>query len=255
MELLISVVNEEQAVRAAEAGARWQDLKDPSLGSLGRASVHKQTQFLAALKPWPHLCRSVALGEVAEVPGEQHLPQPLSGFHFAKLGTGQLGKQTGVSQGLDPTWWARWSRWRSRLPIGCEAVLVAYADAPDCAGLTIQDALSLAIRHQLPYLLIDTFRKDAGGLFQILQSQQALDCIPDWIRTAASHGLTMAWAGQLTIEQMAQLQAWQAAVVGVRSAVCERNLAGEPLRGGDLCSQRLHTVLTQFSPSHNVSGV
>jgi len=243
MEVLVSVVNEEQAEQAAKSGATWVDLKNPSLGPLGLADEHRQQAFLQRMAVWPQVCRSVALGELVQAVGEGPWPTLLPGFQFAKLGTSDLPAAR-TSAGEPTDWWRHWNRWRAHLPAGCCGVLVAYADADLCHGLRISAALALAAEQGLPFLLVDTYDKSGGGLFAALDRQGLRNQVPNWIRTARRQGTRIAWAGQLTWEDLRQLRAWDADIVGVRSAICRLDSQGQPDRQGDLCPDRLAQVLT-----------
>lgn len=243
MKLLVSVVNEEQAETAAQLGVTWLDLKDPTRGPLGMADHSIQRRVLQRLRAWPQIQRSVALGEIVEHACDMPLPQPVPGFHFAKLGTSHLSRFDSNNPIGSSGWWLRWREWYESLPTNCQGVLVAYADARACDGLTVASALELAAQHQLPYVLIDTYDKSAGGLFAILQREHQLDQLSIWIRQAKQQGTHLALAGQLSFVDVQQLSEWQAEIVGVRSAVCQHNRVGQPLRSGALCRNRLRRLL------------
>lgn len=242
MELLVSVVNEEQALAAATLGVTWLDLKDPTSGPLGMASRERQNGVLERLRAWPTLRRSVALGEIVDHDSAQPLPQPCLGFQFAKLGTSNL-IQSNSAVSPASGWWQRWLNWYHRLPQDCQGVLVAYVDSAACNGLDVDEALGLAKRYDLPYVLVDTFDKSAGGLFAILRREDQLPQIKAWIDRAKQQGTHLALAGQLSIGEVRQLAAWQAEIVGVRSAICEHDEFGTPLRAGALCTERLQQLL------------
>ena len=246
MEVLVSVVNEEQGIQAAAAGARWIDLKNPALGALGCAEEEQQRAFLQGVETFPDVLRSVALGEFMEYDNAE-LPQPVPGFHFAKLGTaGMVGLAShDFCPDADdpPLRLQRWIRWYHALPPGTVGVLVLYADAATCGGLGIESGLRIAEQFQLPYVLVDTFDKTAGGLFPILQRQGLREQVPNWIRQARQQGTQLAWAGQLTLVDLRLLQQWQAEIAGVRSAICRPEIDGRLDRSGAICPQRLREVL------------
>jgi len=249
MELLVSVVNEEQAAPAATLGVVWVDLKDPSRGPLGMASQVRQQAVLERLRAWPNIRRSVALGEVAEHDSTQPLPLPCPGFQFAKLGTAHLIPAEPTVPPDAAAWWPRWSTWYHALPDGCQGVLVAYADSRACLGMDVDTALDLALRHNLPYVLVDTYDKAAGGLFPIVAREYRLPKIRTWIDRAKQQGTHLALAGQLSLSEVQQLSDWQAEIVGVRSAVCERDELGVPIRSGALCPDRLQRLLAACQDS------
>lgn len=256
MELLVSVVNEEQAEAAATLGVVWVDLKDPSRGPLGMASQERQQAVLERLRAWPNLRRSVALGEVADHDSTQPLPLPCSGFQFAKLGTAHLIPAEPLVPPDTAAWWHRWWTWYHALPDDCQGVLVAYADSGACRGLAVDTALDLAHRYNLPYVLVDSYDKSAGGLFRILTREQRLPQITAWIDRAKRQGTHLALAGQLSRSEVQQLSDWQAEIVGVRSAVCELDEFGTPIRSGALCPDRLRRLLATIQdPAHDVDSL
>jgi hypothetical protein len=212
------------------------------------ASPDRQQAVLQQLEAWPKLRRSVALGELADHDANSPLPQPCVGFQFAKLGTSRLMQPT-LRTAHTRDWWPRWQGWYRELPLGCQGVLVAYADALNCGGLTVDSALDLAQQHRLPYVLVDTFDKSAGGLFAILQRQRQLSRICTWIQRAKQQGTRLVLAGQLDLRQITQLRQWRADVVGVRSAICEQASDGRPIRTGALCPQRLQQLLAVVGDS------
>lgn len=255
MELLVSVVNEEQAEIAAVMGVQWLDLKDPTRGPLGMASGERQRAVLERLRAWPGRRRSVALGEIVDHDLALALPQPQSGFQFAKLGTARVMHSVAAMSLESSLWWQRWIKWYQLLPSECQGVLVAYADASACQGLGVDAALDLARRFNLPYLLVDTFDKSAGGLFAILQREGGLPQIRRWIDQAKQQGTRLAWAGQLSRDEVLQLANWQADIVGVRSAVCERDERGVPIRSGGLCPNRLRQLLSAVGSSQDPASL
>ncbi len=256
MEVLVSVVNEEQGIQAAAAGARWLDLKNPALGALGCAAEDQQRAFLRGVQSCPDVRRSVALGEFIEYTNTE-LPQPVPGFHFAKLGTSGLTGAEADGSFLDfdapPRWLQRWLAWYQALPLGTVGVLVLYADAASCGGIGIEAGLQIAERFQLPYVLVDTFDKTAGGLFTILRRGRRQQ-IPQWIMQARQQETHLAWAGQLTLADLRQLQRWQAEIAGVRSAVCRLEINGSLDRSGAICPQRLNEVLALQTGCPNPIG-
>lgn len=180
------------------------------------------------------------------------LPQPCPGFHFAKLGTSNLIQANSAVPPASSSWWQRWREWYYQLPQDCQGVLVAYADSAACEGLDVDAALGLARQYHLPYVLVDTFDKSAGGLFAILRREDRLPHIKEWIDRAKQQGTHLALAGQLSFGDVRQLATWQAEIVGVRSAVCEQDEFGTPLRAGDLCPDRLQQLLEaidRFAPT------
>ncbi len=239
---------------------------------------NRQTAHIKSEKTWPNQSRpnttnsilSVALGEISDYLPGPRLPIPLPGFHFAKLGTAgikRLELATPATPSLlektiqpaspDPEsltaevkhgWFQHWIEWSKNLPDGCTPVLVAYADADHCQGLSICRALQLCRQFGLPYLLVDTFDKNAVGLFHVFPQRDACDWIPQIIQTAKDQGTRLAWAGKLTLSQLQQLTQWDADIAGVRSAICTEN------RTGEISPEKLAQVIQLSQPLSRVTN-
>lgn len=259
MKIMISVQNAVEAEIAIQCGAKWIDVKDPAAGPLGRAELATQRQILQRCRPAVRgstpdqsVTLSVALGEAVEnrglvfgcsafTPPDSALgdswqgdseSNPAVGFDFAKLGLSR------IDQFPAEKWQREWVAWSRRLPKDCQAVVVAYADADTCGGLDLPTALALAQSTGQQTVLVDTFDKRLPGVLRLCETRFSPQAVPAWIDQAKQQGITLVWAGKLSLTDLHDLAGWGAAVAGVRSAVCTG------LRQGAICPDRVAQVLS-----------
>ena len=165
-ELLVSVRSADEAQAALEGGAAIIDVKEPALGSLGRASpetiaaVVKQVAGRASV--------SVALGELGEMGEFTETPEQLC------LGGISLGGINYVKWGLAESG-AGWQRMlidtARKLAISnpaCLAVAVAYADWQQAPSPSVDAVYAFVREHAWPVFLLDTWKKDGRTLLDWL---------------------------------------------------------------------------------------
>jgi uncharacterized protein (UPF0264 family) len=216
--LLVSVRSASEAKLAVNAGAAIVDVKEPDLGSLGRA-------------PWPiwrevrDACPdsvrvSVALGELTEwLDRAPELPPGAwSGLSFRKLGLA----------GAPPDWQTLWTRLKSdpKLCAGPPWIAVAYADWQ--ASAAPDPDVVLEVARQTPSIegiLVDTFSKSAP--FRPDAAWTA------WAARVHEAGLILATAGGFDLVAITKLGAIAPDIVAVRGAACfggDRRAAIDPGR-------------------------
>lgn len=204
--LLVSVRSANEALLAFTAGADIIDVKEPDLGSLGRAEVSTWRQVRSVLPASVPL--SVALGELNKwVEAVEHaLPADAwNGLSFRKLGLA----------GVSPDWQETWRGLRLRLgnEQGPPWIAVAYADwlaarAPDPDA--VLEAAGEAT--EIIGILVDTWSKTAP--FQVDAGWI------DWAHRVRQAGLMLAVAGGLDRRSIPALAALAPDVVAVRGAAC-----------------------------------
>jgi uncharacterized protein (UPF0264 family) len=203
-QLLVSVRSAAEAEEALAGGADLIDVKEPSLGSLGRADdrvVAEVVKFVAGRVP-----TSAALGELAEWDGT--MP---SGVDFVKAGLAGLG-------GGD--WRARLDGFR--VAATGRAVIVAYADWQAAAAPSLDDIVSYAEDTVGPVLLIDTFTKTARSLFDYVDHRD----LADFSGRIHRIGGRIALAGSLVRSTAASTVSLRSDWIAVRGAVCEGSRMG-----------------------------
>ncbi|WP_425614579.1 (5-formylfuran-3-yl)methyl phosphate synthase [Anatilimnocola sp. NA78] len=203
--LLVSVTSAQEAIVAAENGADLIDIKDPQQGSLGAADPQVWREAIAAIGD--NFPVSAALGELLD---EQSLAraQQTSGLIFAKVGLAGCGSQD--------QWRTLWMKWQSSLASGTQAVAVIYADWHVCAAPPPADVLQLAIDQQAAAILVDTFDKSRGSLWQCYEVSE----LAILARAVQQAKLKLVLAGSLQLTDLPQLLPLRPDYIAVRGAVC-----------------------------------
>jgi len=219
--LLLSVRSAVEAQAAVAGGAAIVDVKEPSLGSLGRApcSVWRAVRDVVP-EPIPV---SVALGELGEWLSDESPDVPRSawsGIGFCKLGLSNA----------PPDWSDRWRDLRRRLDDSTRAklgwVAVVYMDwqsarAPD-PDAVIGAAAEIS---KCRGVLFDTWDKSRGTRVD--------DTWKGKIARVRASGRFVALAGSLDTEAIARLAALEPDIFAVRGAACQggnRHAAIDPER-------------------------
>ncbi|HEY7612985.1 MAG TPA: (5-formylfuran-3-yl)methyl phosphate synthase [Gemmatimonadales bacterium] len=214
MPLLVSVRSAEEVSAALAGGADIIDAKEPARGSLG--AVDREVLLAIAARTPRSVPLSVALGDCAT---EAETRRAVSGARlpgrsapvYLKLG---LAGTLSVKRVL--------SLLRSAVDTAAEddpapaIVAVAYADHRVPRMPPPEEVLRATSMARASGLLIDTFRKDGGGLLDHL----SLERLSALSLRARSAGLLFALAGSLDSDAIARV-APLADVVGVRGAACQ----------------------------------
>ena len=210
--LLVSVRSASEARAAVEGGAAIVDVKEPSRGSLGRASVDVWREVRAAIPDSTIL--SVALGELVEWSTGDLPREGWEGIRHRKIGLAGSGEH----------WRERWSDLRARFETGPGWVAVAYLDwrtagAPDPVAV-IDEAATIA--------------DCAGVLFDTFDKSRPIE-VPDreWrdrIDRVRAFGRFVAIAGSLDEERIRRLRSMEPDLFAVRGAACE---GGDRIRAID----------------------
>lgn len=234
--LLVSVRNEQEARAAIAGGCDIVDIKEPNIGSLGRAS-------LETINAIAEICRaqqvpvSVALGELPEwidSPAKE-LDGLLTAIFSNRLSFAKLGL---AGTGDRANWQGDWIDWvRSNSQAGSAPwIAVAYADwelADAPSMFEVLDVVTAAGSGTFAGLLIDTFDKSSGHLLACLSCAELVS-----IREQLSDaGQQLALAGKLNPRLLGPLIDVAPDVVAIRGAACE-----DSDRTGRISQQRV----TQF---------
>ncbi|MEX2169965.1 MAG: (5-formylfuran-3-yl)methyl phosphate synthase [Pirellulales bacterium] len=209
--LLVSVRNASEAADASAGGADIVDVKEPSRGPLGAADwqqVQEVLHFVREQRPV-----SIAAGELLDSNLSARIVP--DGTQFVKFGLARCARIGG--------WQSLLEQAQNHLLAGAQIVPVAYADWLAAESPTPREVLQFATDHACPILLIDTFQKERGGLFEFWN----WDSIAELIDAAHSAGTAIALAGGLRGDRLAWAVAAGADVVGVRGAVCDSGRAGK----------------------------
>ncbi len=218
--LLVSVRSVDEARRAIQAGADLVDIKEPSRGSLGHASIAVIRAISQEFNGQIPL--SAACGELLQEKIEfESLPPRLS---FAKLGLQGCARV--------PSWRERLrAAWR-RVPSSIRRVGVAYADWQTCEAPLPEAVIRESVDGGCSHLLIDTVDKRRAGLFSVVSPA----VVARWMALAQAGGLGTVIAGSISASTLPIARRLQPDYVAVRGAACSGS------RTSTICSDRIRQL-------------
>jgi uncharacterized protein (UPF0264 family) len=242
-DLLVSVRNLAEARAALDGGCDRLDVKEPLRGPLGMADhevISEIAAFSVETRVGDRTPCSVALGEVEEFRQRSSpfvLPQGITDIKLGPAETLTLER-----------WVDGWQLVMGRLEATrletTRRVAVAYADWQAALAPPPDEILSAAIRLGADAFLIDTSRKKAGGLQDILGRQELMQLAT----TSREAGLMFALAGSLRLRDIAALVEFGPDVIAVRGAACH----GEN-RSSDVSSESVRRlkaeICARFGPA------
>lgn len=213
--LLVSVRNVAEAIMAFDGGADIVDIKDPSRGSLGRASTSTILGISHHHQLQGHIPVTAALGELKDLDIHQcaRLGRELesSGLSLVKVGTSGLADEDrGRSKFFSLH---RLMEENSDRPMLMPA---AYADAERAQAPSAWEVLKWASETTARFLLVDTFVKDGFGFFSWIDRNEYAE-LWDACREAS---IRLAVAGSLRENDFELLFDHPPDVVAVRGAAC-----------------------------------
>lgn len=217
--LLVSVRDAAEAAEAVDGGADIIDVKEPRQGSLGRAepaAAVAVARVVAARRPWTMACGEVC-GEAEATDGaaiSRHLDRVWSLLAGGALPPAAV--KIGLAGAAGTDWRRRLLTVFESLPFDSERVAVAYADWALARAPAPGEVIAAAAGLGCSTLLIDTFDKSAGGLFDCCQPGQP----GVWVAAARAAGLQVAVAGRISQDDIPAAWSLRPDVVALRSAVC-----------------------------------
>jgi uncharacterized protein (UPF0264 family) len=242
-DLLVSVRNLAEARAALDGGCDRLDVKEPLRGPLGMADhgvISEIAAFSLETRAGDRTPCSLALGEVEEFRQRSSpfvLPQGITDIKLGPAETRTLER-----------WVDGWQLVMGLLDTAqlntTRRVAVAYADWQAASAPPPEAILSAAIRLGADAFLIDTSRKNAGGLRDILGRQELMQLAT----TSHEAGLMFALAGSLRLGDIAALVEFGPDVIAVRGAACH----GEH-RSADVSSESVRRlkaeICARFGPA------
>ena len=228
--LLVSVRNQAEALTALAAGADVIDVKEPDQGPLGAADPQVIAGIVHVIAG--RALVTAAVGELIDLIAAKRsgdLEPITAGVSLFKIGLAGCGNM--------PNWPSHWSEViatlsgqpTARLP---QAVAVVYADWQAANSPEPNDVLLAGAERGCPALLIDTWNKSAGTLFDIWPTND----LRAFLERVRERQLAIVLAGSLTSENVARAVALEPDLVAVRGAACD---AG---RGGVVSAARVHAL-------------
>ena len=212
MQLLISVINEQEAKSAANGGADIVDVKNPVEGSLGanfprvircvRQSIPSALPVSAAIGDAPDKPGATALAALgATVCSIQYVKVGLYGTSLPPQGVYLLREVCRAVRDYDD---------RTKI------IAVAYADAHKIGSLPPLELPAVAIEAQADGCMLDTAVKGYGSLFSHLNDGK----LRAFVQSCHKRGLLCALAGSLGAGDIPRLAEIDPDIVGFRTAAC-----------------------------------
>jgi uncharacterized protein (UPF0264 family) len=213
--LLVSVRDSREAVAALAGGAHVIDVKEPNRGSLGAADIETIAAVVRAVNGRAPV--TAAAGELIDLIERAPRPMP-DAISLFKIGLANCRAL--------PDWQSHWLKvinamWpRQYAPK--HAVAVAYADWQSANAPDPRDVLRAAVDTGCPALLIDTWNKSAGALFDLWPAVE----LASFTETVKSQGLKLVLAGSLVGESFSAAAKLCPDLLAVRTAACDSGRAG-----------------------------
>ncbi|MBS7248180.1 MAG: (5-formylfuran-3-yl)methyl phosphate synthase [Candidatus Jordarchaeales archaeon] len=220
MKLLVSPVDEFEALEAVAGGADIIDVKNPAEGSLGanfpwvirrvREVVPREVEVSATVGDVPFKPGTVALAALGAA---------VSGVNYVKVGL------YGVSKFEDAVYLSKSVvRAVKEFSLRVKVVIAGYADAgrvgaidPFLVPIVVEEA-------EADVAMVDTAVKDGLSLVDIWGEEG----VRRFVLLAKDRGLSVALAGSLRREDLPLIVKTGADIVGVRGAACD---GGDRVRG------------------------
>ena len=226
MRLLVSVRSADEVAAAFAGGADIIDAKVHARGSLG-AVVAAILRAIADSVP-DGTALSVALGDLSD-PGE--VTRALTGIDgitrrprelYVKVGLAGLGESGLARRALEAvTEVVRASRLQP------DIVVVGYADYERAGTLLPEAVIALASDVGSRGVLLDTWKKDGGDLFDWLSHVE----LRTWLERSRHRGLLTALAGSLAGPSVPDAARLGPDILGVRGAACDGGRQGVVTEG------------------------
>jgi uncharacterized protein (UPF0264 family) len=230
--LLISLQSADEILEIAEFDFPWIDLKDPTTGSLGCPQARVAEEFVATANRCldRNRCRiSLALGELIDESWTE-VGSIVSEFDFAKVALAGCASH--------PPWKEHLKSLTNQAGGADRVILVHYADSEGAAAPDWPETLEAAIALRSRFILVDTFDKSAGRLWDWYS--------PETIRSLAmeanANEIQLSIAGSLRLDELSWARNLGAAIIGVRGAACQ-----DGSRVQRLCRDRLGFLSDVFS--------
>jgi len=212
LKLLISPMNEQEALEAIAGGADIIDVKNPKEGALG-ANYPWIIKRIKEITP-KNIEVSCTLGEVGNFPGSVSL---------AALGAASLGVnyiKVGLYGIKTPQEAIFLLQNVNRAAKECnpkiKVAVAGYADAEKIGAINPLLIPEIAYKAQVEVAMIDTSVKDGKNLFDHL----SIDELKKFVNSAHSFGLEAALAGSLRKQDLPVVYGLGADIAGLRGAAC-----------------------------------
>jgi len=222
-ELLVSVRSAAEAEIALQGGADLIDVKEPRFGSLGAAS--HETIAAVARQVAGKAPVSAAMGELLDqIPSTESFPQGGNGWLRPEcVPPGVALVKFGLAGCGDLDDWARiWKHSVSLLPHHVTPVAVIYADWRTACAPSPDEILEAATDTDCATVLVDTFDKQAGGLFDYWPPRS----LSPFVDSLKQRKMRVVLAGSLNESVLEQACALAPDYIALRGALCDGDRSG-----------------------------
>lgn len=230
--LLVSVRDPAEAMAAMEGGADVVDVKEPSRGSLGQAVPATIGEIVRQVSGRTMI--TAALGElremrnVAESLRSDDVDLIVRGVSLVKLGLAGMAS----CRDWKNDWKRSLDRYRPARPVA-----VAYADWQTAGAPPPEDVLELAVASDCPALLIDTWQKSGGSLFDLWTYQE----VARFVDTVRAKQIAIVLAGSLNGNAVVTAAQLEPDLIAVRTAACNGG------RDGTVSAARVRNLKTSIA--------
>jgi len=240
--LLVSVRNAAEAAVALEGGADIIDVKEPNRGSLGAADAATIAEVVQSVNGRAPV--TAALGELVELVSLQ------KGNDWTRLPTGVSLFKIGLAGcALSGDWRSRWRRAihsvaSTASESEAQPVAVVYADWQAAGAPQPGEVLAAASELECAALLIDTWNKSNGSLFDLW----GRECLAGFLAEVRWQNLAVVLAGSLSREDISAAVSLRPNLIAVRGAACEGGRTGTVAAH---CVRELKVAIAHVSGLHD----
>jgi hypothetical protein len=222
--LLVSVRSADEALAALAGGADVIDVKEPSRGPLGPADALTIANVVRVVAG--RALVTAAAGELLDfLSGPSGSGMFDSDASAPPRSTGRVNPPATValwkfglaSCGREINWQTNWRHAVAELATGGPAAAVVYADWKAASAPDPLTVLTAAIAFGCPALLVDTWDKAGGSLFELWPSES----LAEFVEQAHQRGLAVALAGSLSRADISRAVELGPDLIAVRGAACE----------------------------------
>jgi len=212
MKLLISPIDEEEALEAIKGGADIIDVKNPKEGPLG-ASFPWTIKRIREIAPNP-IEVSCTLGDMPNLPGSVSLAATGAvalGVDYVKVSLLALQSEKDAVYLMQNVVKAVKS-----IEKNVKVVVAGFADAKRAHSISPLLIPKIASLAECDFAMVDTAIKDEKNLLDFFNAKQ----LETFIDETHGYGLKVALAGSLQIEHLPLLSIMGVDIAGLRGAAC-----------------------------------
>lgn len=213
MKLLVSVVDESEAIDSYKGGADIVDVKNPREGALGASYPWIIGKAKRSLPSSVEI--SCTIGDFPNLPGTASLAArgaTTLGVDYVKIGLFGVRSRDAALFFLKQA-----NRAVREVSSSTSLVATAYGDYSGLGSLNPLSLPEIAEESGVWGVMMDLKQKSHSNLFDIL----GIDIVEQFVRLSHSRGLNVGLAGGLGFKDLPTLLDVEPDIVGVRRSVCE----------------------------------